>query len=446
MMTNISPRISVRVLLWAAAPLIVFLVLLLTLERVNGSDEVPAPAVVPAETEGANPAAENDPAAMVASLESAVEQDPANAETRALLGDAFYQQYRETADPSLLQRAQQAVDSAIEIDPANVTAVIDQGTLALTKHDFSAGLEYGLRAHRLSPALVRPYNLIADAQIELGRYNAAGKTLQRFVDLKPSLAAYSRVSYFRELHGDIDGATQAMKAAVSTGGGGEPLAYVQTLLGNLEFNQGRLGAAELQYRQALVSDPTGYIQAAAGLAQVDAARGSFDAAIRRYRQVVDRLPLPQYAIALADTELAAGEDAAAKRDLGVVQVEEKLFRSAGVNVDTELAIFEADHGQAVQAVRLGAHAWRQAPSVRSADAYSWALNSAGRSDAALAMSRRAMRLGSRDPLFLYHAGQIARSAGKTERARRLLGRLVEQTPDFSPLYGPRAERALAGLQ
>jgi hypothetical protein len=57
-----------------------------------------------------------------------------------------------------------------------------------------------------------------------------------------------------------------------------------------------------------------------------------------------------------------------------------------------------------------------------------------------------MMLGSRDPYFLYHAGTIARRAGDTGAARRLLARLVAQSPRFSPLYAPRARRALESLR
>ena len=60
------------------------------------------------------------------------------------------------------------------------------------------------------------------------------------------------------------------------------------------------------------------------------------------------------------------------------------------------------------------------------------------------MSREAMRLGSRDPYFLYHAGVIA-AERRPARAAELLGRLVEQSPGFSPYHGPRAERALEAL-
>ena len=92
---------------------------------------------------------------------------------------------------------------------------------------------------KAAPELARPLTVIADAQIELGRYDEAGQTIQRLVDLKPALASYARVSYFRELHGDVDGAVAAMRLAVSAGGSPEGTAYVQTLLGDLELARGR---------------------------------------------------------------------------------------------------------------------------------------------------------------------------------------------------------------
>ena len=318
-------------------------------------------------------------------------------------------------------------------------------TLLIDPHRlFRQGLALAERAHAEEPGLLRPYPAIVDGQIELGRYGAAARTLDRLVTLKPNLAAYARVSYFRELTGDLGGALQAMRLAVSSAAGGESLAYVQTLTGGLELTRGNPAAAEGAYRAALAASP-GYAPALAGLARVDAARGDLGAAIDGYREVVERLPLPEYAIALAEAELAAGRDPAAARDLALVQVEARLLQDSGVNVDVELALFEADHGDPARAVERARAAWRAAPGVRSADALSWALRSAGEGRAALASSREAMRLGSADPTFLYHAGVIAADAGRTGLARRYLTEVVERTPAFSPFHGPRAQAALEGL-
>ena len=60
-------------------------------------------------------------------------------------------------------------------------------------------------------------------------------------------------------------------------------------------------------------------------------------------------------------------------------------------------------------------------------------------------THRALRLGSRDPMFLYHAGMASRAAGERDLARRRLARALAANPRFSPLYAPRAERALRGL-
>ena len=60
------------------------------------------------------------------------------------------------------------------------------------------------------------------------------------------------------------GAVRAMRLAVSAGGDvAENEAYVRSLLGGLELQRGRLGAARRQFRAALNSMP-GYAAASAG--------------------------------------------------------------------------------------------------------------------------------------------------------------------------------------
>jgi hypothetical protein len=189
----------------------------------------------------------------------------------------------------------------------------------------------------------------------------------------------------------------------------------------------------------------GYVPAQAGLARVVAADGRLGTAARMLRGVVARRPLPEYAIALGEIEQAAGHRAQARRDLALVGVERRLLAAAGVNADTELAVFEADHGSPARGVALGRAAWRSAPSVRSADALGWALTRAGDGREGLRWARRALRLGSRDPMFLYHAGMAARAAGDRADARRWLGAALRENPRFSPLHAPRARRALEAL-
>ena len=91
--------------------------------------------------------------------------------------------------------------------------------------------------------------------------------------MKPSLASYARVSYARELMGDVRGAADAMRLAVEAAvGQPEALAWSQTQLGKLFWSHGRLRLAEQHYRIALAVRP-GYVYALDALAQVEAAQG-----------------------------------------------------------------------------------------------------------------------------------------------------------------------------
>src|SRR3954452_8660859 len=200
------------------------------------------------------PAAGSSTQSQVRAYQAAVRAHPGDPRGYAALAGAYLQRVRETGDPSFYPKASGLLSRALRLAPRSPDVLVGAGTLALARHDFRGGLRYGLRAHRAAPELVAPYPVIVDAQVELGRYAAAGSTLQRMVDLKPILAAYARVSYFRELHGDLPGAVAAMRLAVSAGGGApENLAYVQSLLGKLEIDRGNYTAARYAYREALAA-------------------------------------------------------------------------------------------------------------------------------------------------------------------------------------------------
>jgi tetratricopeptide (TPR) repeat protein len=355
-------------------------------------------------------------------LQATVRAAPERADGWTLLAGAYLQKVRETGDAGFYLRAQGAVDRALSLRPDDAGALTQRSALELSRHDFRAGLRDAQRARALAPAVTQPFGALVDALVELGRYPQAADALQQMVDRKPDLAAYARVSYFRELHGDLGGALDAIDRAVSAGGAvPEQDAYVRTLLGNLELQRGRVDSAVRAYRRALTAMP-GFPAADAGLAQTDVARGRLGPAIDRLSRVVQRLPLSAYVVALGEAQAAAGRHAAAARSFALVRAETTLQRQAGVNADVELALFEADHGSPRRAVALGRRAWAAAPSVRSADALGWALHSAGHSRAALGWARRALALGSRDAAFLTHAGLIARSAGEPAAAARWLGR------------------------
>ena len=151
-------------------------------------------------------------------FQRAVRAAPGSAPAYAGLGDAYLARARETGDPSFYSRAERAFDAALRRDPGDLGALIGAGTLAGLRHDFGEQLRLARMAVAEAPDLARPYTVLADAQVELGRYDDAARSIQRLVDAKPGLASYSRASYFRELSGDPAGAVAAMRLATSAGG------------------------------------------------------------------------------------------------------------------------------------------------------------------------------------------------------------------------------------
>ena len=175
---------------------------------------------------------------------------------------------------------------------------------------------------------------MVDADVELGRYGDARRTLERMLNARPDLSSYSRASYFLELHGDIAGARRALQQAIASGAPArENTAWAYLYLGNLEFGQGHYAAAQRQYRLARPG--------AAGVRPRDRRGGQAGCrprALRRgdplYMTATQRLPLPAYVIALGDVQAAAGRRAAAARTYGLVRAEEALYQANGVNVES----------------------------------------------------------------------------------------------------------------
>lgn len=351
-------------------------------------------------------------AADIAQLQARLGRNPEDSNAYAQLGQSLLLHLRETGDVSLYERAGQAFAQALQRDAQHVDALVGQGILALALHDFEGALEWAEQAWAVNPFRAQTLGVKVDALVELGRYPEAVGVLQQMVDLRPDLQSYTRVSYLRELHGETEGAIEAMTQAASMGiPGSEQWLWALTQLGHLYWNNGRLVEAEAVYRQALHLRAD-YPYALAGLARVQAAQGDLPVAIAQMEGLVKRLPLPEFVVALGDYYAAAGHVDQAQQQYDLVRVMQKLNAAAGMNVDLELAAFGVEYGDdPVAALTQAQVAYAARPTIYAADTLAWAYYHVGDYVAAQASSYEALRLGTRDALFHFHAALIARALG-----------------------------------
>jgi tetratricopeptide (TPR) repeat protein len=384
------------------------------------------------------PAPRRDTAGVVADLEQATTRDARDSRAWLRLGAAYLRRATETSDPAFYGLSRRALDRAAALGPEDADLAITDGALRLALHDFAGALDAGRRAAAARPESADALAVVVDSLVELGRYDEAAATLQRLVDLRPNLAALARVSYLRELHGDVDGALAAMQDA-ETAGSGQPfdLAIVVAFEGDVRFSHGDVDGAAAAYQRALRVRP-GILAARIGSARVAAARGDRAVAIRTLRAVTDRVPRLDAVLLLGDLEGAGTSSYEVARTIA------RLQQANGVTLDLELALFEADQGRdPIAALDLARRAHAARATVHAADAVAWALHRNGDDKGAVPYVEEAARLGTADALLHFHAAAIYAGVGDVVRARVELARVLVSNRWFSFFLQPELE-ALAG--
>ncbi len=383
--------------------------------------------------------------ALTSRLQSHLRAQPKDARSWAVLGAAYVEQARVSGDASFYPKAEGALDRSLGISPTNNdSALAGLGALAAGRHDFSLARKYAEEAIAVNPESAAAHGVLSDALTELGRFDEGRAAAQRMDDLEPSLASAARLAYHAELRGDIPAATRLLSAARAQSENAGEVAFVDEQLGNLAWSTGRVGDANRNYRAALAAEPQ-HAPAMFGLARVRAARGDLEEAQRLAAQAIARRPQLDYIAWYGELLDHAGRHDQARNEYALARATIDLQRAQGVDVDLEAALFEADHGDATTALRLGRAAYDRRPSVYAADAFAWTLHVAGHNRAALEYAGRALRLGTRNALFSYHKGAIELALGKRTAARADLGRALALNSYFSPIHAGAARTALDSL-
>lgn len=419
----------------------------------DGADEaappVPGP-VARAEAAAAagSPASLSDLTALIGDRQKWVETHPADAPSWAVLGTAYVEWGRRSADAAYYTRAEQALQRSLAAQPGergNTAAWVGLGALAVARNDFLAAKKWGETVRARQPKSWTAYPVLIEAYNGLGDYAAAAKATEKFGTLRRGAPALARTSQmYRNQGWREDALATAQEAADLAATPAEKAAALHGL-GDLAAERGEPAEALAQYEAALRTD-RGHLASRAGRARALAALDRTDEALADYRTVTSKLPRPEYVLELGELYESLGLDGDARTQYTALRELLAEARTAGVDESLTEARFEADHGDPEAAVELMRAEWAaQRRSSAVADALAWSLHRAGRSEEALQYAEKAVETGVRNASYAYHLGVIESSLGQDGPARGHLEEAVRTDPDFSPLAAPLAREALDEL-
>jgi len=160
-------------------------------------------------------------------------------EAKIQLAQLFIKEARVTGEHGhYYPAALQMLDEVIDTKPKDLNqlflALTTKAGVQLSLHEFTAAKKTGEKALKINSSNAQIYGVLVDANVELGNYETAVALSDRMISIKPDIRSYSRVSYLREIHGDVAGAKQAMEMAVKAGYPGyEETAWAKLTLGEL---------------------------------------------------------------------------------------------------------------------------------------------------------------------------------------------------------------------
>ncbi|WP_052732982.1 tetratricopeptide repeat protein [Hymenobacter terrenus] len=390
--------------------------------------------------------------AAIKGLLAKLRSKPDDQKSRLLLAQAYMQEGRVTGDhPYYDGAAMQLLEEVLHAEPENFEALCCKASLCLTQHHFAQGLALAEQARQLNPNSGFVYGLLTDANVEMGHYDEAIKMADKMNAVRPDLPAYARVSYLREIHGNLPGAIEAMDFAVKAGYIGlEQTEWTRVALGHLYEVSGDTAHARGHYLMALAARP-GYAYALAGLGRMAAVRKDYATAIRLYQQA--RITVQDYAFAdeLTDLYRLNGQPAEAKKMaaesiamLASAAEDADNNEQMGHYADRELAYAYLKTNELNKALEHAKIEYERRPdNIDVNETMAWVLYKRGAFAEAQKYMQVARRTGSQHPVLLCRAGLILSKLGKKAEGQVLIEKSLKTAPYLNPEVEAEGKKLLA---
>ncbi len=245
-------------------------------------------------------------------------------------------------------------DTAKLTPDQHFTALFYKSTVQLSQHKFNDALVTGKQALALNSVNSGIYGVLVDANVEIGNYSDAVENCDKMIALRPDLRSYSRISYLREIYGDLKGSIVSMEQAIEAGAPySEYKCWTIVTMGKMLENHNQLDSA-MAYYQFSAKERENYPFGIAGLASIEGKRGNYAKADSLYKVALKAVPEIGFIMDQAKLYKKQGKEAEVKK---LVPEIESMFREdieSGHNVNMEYAFFLLDFkNDYKQALSLG---------------------------------------------------------------------------------------------
>jgi tetratricopeptide (TPR) repeat protein len=415
------------------------------------------------------PAADATPAEIsIRKAQEQIRQKPQHVPYYNALAMAYARRARESSDVTFYAKAEETLQKSFELAPdpkssGNYEARKVQVWLQLGRHEFSKALETAMPLNKLNPDDVTVYGYIADANTELGRYDAAVDAIQWMLKLKPgNIAGLTRAAYQRELRGDLSGALELMQMAYDATPfqEREDRAWILTQMAHLHTlaseSRDGLSGDNLKQAEQFATGALGlfpnYHYAQAALAQIRIIQKRYPEAVALLQARYQSAPHAENLFALAEALKLDGQTEKAEHAFAEFEKASLAESNIADNSNHELMAYYLDHArQSERALKLAEQELARRQDVFTLDLHAWALARTGRIAEARAEIQKVVALGVKDPRILRHAAAIADQAHADQahadqahavqaRAARVV-RKPAGTPSSNQARSPHASRA-----
>jgi tetratricopeptide (TPR) repeat protein len=368
-------------------------------------------------------------------LSGKIKNNPADIKSMIALAALYIQEGRTTGNFKYYNAAATSlVNDVLVKDAKNFEALTFKATILLSQHQFEEANKIAEQVRQLYPQNAYVYGLIVDANVELGNYEMALEAADKMISIRPDIRSYSRIAYLREIHGDIQGAIEAMTLAVDAGApGDENTEWCRVQMAKLYKQIGKVKEAEMNYTIA-TENRENYPYALAGLAGIAAQEKKYTKALALYMKADSLIPDHTFKEGMAEVYNLMNEPGKAKSIADDILSYMKQFsgdnsKEMGQNEDHEMAHAYMGVGNYKKALEYALAEYKRRPAnIEVNETVAIVYYKLGDYEKALAYLERALTTNCKNPELLCNAGLIYAKAGKTKEAKTFLETVLKNNP------------------